>query len=456
MIRASALVVGGGPAGMAAALAASSAGLDVTLVDEADRIGGQYFRGRQASNESGSPRTFAAAGSGVTVLSSSAVIDAPRPGVLAVWHEADNAVEEMAYDRLILATGAYDRPVAMPGWTLPGVMAAGGASTLAKLHSIAPGKRVLISGSGPFLLAVADDLSVRGCIVEVIDAAPWSASLRGLVAIARDREIAQQAAGYLARLQQRGVRRRYAEMVTAIHGTEYVEGATIHAVDEDWRPIPGTARTVAVDAVCIGFGFVPQLELAQALGCGLRRDRRAASYFVQVDDAQRATLPDIYAAGEITGTDGKRVAASEGMLAGLTAARDAGALSAAEYEKRAAPVRRRLGKYRRVADWIADAFSPRDGLFDLATPDTIVCRCEDVRRRDIDAILATNPPTPYAAKTATRAGMGLCQGRICGPFIAEWLRVAHGYQPPDTERPLRIRPPLRPVPLAAWPREVEQ
>jgi NAD(P)H-nitrite reductase large subunit len=239
-------------------------------------------------------------------------------------------------------------------------------------------------------------------------------------------------------------------MVTAIHGSERVEAATVHIVDDRWRPVPGTGRTVTVDAVCLGYGFVPQLELAQALGCTLRRDKRNPAYFVAVDEAMRTSVAGVYAAGEVTGTDGKRVAVVEGMLAGLASARDAGVLSPGDHAGQSAGLRRRLKAYRRVADWIRQSFSPRDGAFALAAPDTIVCRCEDVPRSDMDAALAANPATPYAVKTATRAGMGLCQGRICGPYIAEWLRVQHGYQPPESERPWRIRPPLRPVSLGAW------
>ena len=445
------LVVGGGPAGMAAARAASAAGLRVTLVDESNRLGGQYFRGRQDSREPGSPHAFAAAATGVRVLLGTVVVDAPRAGALTVWNQASDHVEEIAHDRLVLATGAYDRPVAIPGWTLPGVVTAGGASTLAKAHGVAPGKRLLVAGSGPFLLSVADDLSAKGCMVEIIEASPWRASASGLGVIAMDAEIARQTAGYLARLATRRVRRRYGTMVTAIHGTDRVEAATVEQVDRDWRPISGTARMISVDGVCLGYGFVPQLELAQAIGCALERDDVSANYFVRVDAGMRTSTSEVYAAGEITGLGGKRVALAQGEGAGLTAALDAGALDRANYDVRIAPVIARLRQVDRVADWIRRAFVPRDGLWSCATPETTLCRCEDITHRAAEAGLAGNPPTPYAVKTATRAGMGLCQGRICSPILTEWLRVRHGYQPPSEERPWRIRPPLRPVPLGAWP-----
>ena len=446
------IVVGAGPAGLSAALAGAEGGLDVTVIDESARPGGQYFRGRQESDSEGSPRHFSRSAQGIGVMMDTAVIDAPAEGRLTVWSEEGGA-REIAYDRLVIATGAYDRPVAIPGWTLPGVLAAGGASTLAKLHGIVPGRRTLVAGSGPFLLAVADDLSSKGCSVDVIEATPFGVSASGLRDISGDPEIARQTLGYLARLALRGVRRRYGEIVTRIHGRDRVQAASISEVNLDWTPVPGTERTVPVDAVCLGFGFVPQLELPQALDCDLLYDDIAASHFVAVDGDMRSSRPGIYAAGEVTGIGGMRVAIGEGRLAGLTAAHDAGRLRTGAYEAAVAPVLRRLKSVRRVADWLRDAYRPRAGLWALADADTVLCRCEDVKRADAERALRSNPPTPYAVKTMTRAGMGLCQGRICGPYLAQWLRARHGYAMPET-RPWRIRPPLRPVPLGDWPAEV--
>jgi thioredoxin reductase len=333
---------------------------------------------------------------------------------------------------------------------LPGVLTAGGASTLAKLQGVAPGHRVLVAGSGPFLLAAADDLSALGCRVEIVEATPLAASARGLATIAADPPIAGQTIGLLARLAWRRVRWHHGRLMTRIHGRDRVEAATIQRVDEHWNLIPGSERTIEVDGVCLGFGFVPQLELAQALGCALDYDPIAATHVVAVDAGMRTSEPGVYAAGEATGVGGMRVAMAEGRLAGLTAACDAGAITADDYEAQIATVTAGLKSVRRVADWLRRAYAPRRGLWALSDADTLLCRCEGVTRAEAEAALENNPPTPYAIKTATRAGMGLCQGRICGPYLAEWLQAQHGYEIPPTVRPWRIRPPLRPVPLGAW------
>lgn len=443
------VVVGAGPAGLAAALAARQAGMDVTIIDESGKLGGQYFRGRQASQVEGSPNHFTQHAHGIETILNAAVVDAPAPGALSVWSEGQG-VRSLTYDRLVIATGAYDRTVALPGWTLPGVFTAGAASILAKAHGLTPGKRMLVAGSGPFLLAVADDVSRKGCQVEVIEATPFSESLSGLKTIARDFEIARQTLGYLTRLTARGVRRSYGQMVTQIHGRDRVETATIHKVDANWNPIAGSERVVEVDSVCLGFGFVPQLELAQALGCALAYDETASNFFVEVDLAMRTSQAGIYAAGEVAGIGGMRVAMAQGQLAGLTAACDSKLLSAETYTAQARAIIKRLNFIQRIAGWMRTAYRPRPGLWALADDATMLCRCEDISIATAKTALENNPPTPYAVKTATRAGMGLCQGRICSPYLIEWLRAQHGYTVPAEGRPWRLRPPIRPVPLSDW------
>lgn len=443
------VVVGGGPAGISAATQAAHQGMAVTVVDEYDRLGGQYFRGRQESTAAGSPHRFSRESPGVQVFANTVVVDTPAKGVLSIWKQG-GGVQSLAYDALVVATGAYDRTVALPGWTLPGVFTAGGASTLAKAHGVTPGRRLLVAGSGPFLLAVADDLSARGCNVQVVEATPLRASVGGLPTIARDPAITRQTIGYLSRLGWRRVRRRYASMVTAIHGDDRVEAATIHRVDPDWRPIAGSETTVEVDAVCLGFGFVPQLELAQALKCTIGYWEASSDFYVKTDDAMRTSQANVYAAGEVTGIGGVPVAVAEGCLAGLTAAYDLGLVGKSGYDAEVRQLTRRRVRARRLGDWIRHAYRPRAGLWSLADAQTMLCRCENVTMQSAEAALAHNPATPYAVKTATRAGFGLCQGRICSPYLIEWLRARHGYRVPEEERPWRVRPPIRPVPAGAW------
>jgi NADPH-dependent 2,4-dienoyl-CoA reductase/sulfur reductase-like enzyme len=359
-------------------------------------------------------------------------------------------VRRRRFDVLVVATGAYDRPVPLPGWTLPGVVTAGAAHTLAKAHGITPGRRIVVAGSGPFLLPVGDVLSEHGSAVEIVEATPFSVSLRGLRALVRDPEVLLQAGGYLGRLTARRARRSYGQGVTAIHGDHRVEAVTIEKLDDNWSPIAGTARIVPADGVCLGFGFVPQLELAQLLGCRIGYRADSSDFHVVVDSAQRTSRDGVYAAGEVTGTAGVRVARSEGQLAGLAAALDAGLVTAARFDELASRIRRRLSRLEGVAEWVRLAYRPRSGIWALARPSTIVCRCEDVPLEAVAHAVESNEASPIAAKSVTRAGMGLCQGRICSPYLVEWLRSQRGFEVPGDAWPWSVRPPIRPVPLGQW------
>lgn len=442
------VVVGGGPAGLYAAAEAVGHGMEVTVVEEFATLGGQYFRGR-TDHRGSLPRPIDSVRREAKVLVETAVVDAPARGVLTVWsHERGARV--LNYDSLALATGAVERAVALPGWTLPGVLTAGAASTLAKVHRVKPGDRVLVAGAGPFLLAAADQLSRAGCRVWVVDATTLPEWIHGIPILASDPEILRQTLGYMLRLTARGVRRRYGRMVTAIHGNDRVEAVTIRCVDKEWYPIPGSDITVAMDAVCLGFGFVPQLELAQLIGSAIGYISDTSDFFVRTDAAMRTSRPNVYAAGEVTGIGGARTAIVEGRIAGLTAAYDAGLLSAGGYAVRFRDLTKRLHRVRRLAEWVRKSFRPRPGLWSLSQPTTVVCRCEDVTRGELEQVLSYNASTPYAVKAMAHAGMGLCQGRICSSYLIEWLRTRHGYEVPSDSLPWRVRPPIRPVPIGDW------
>ncbi|MFC7614918.1 FAD-dependent oxidoreductase [Actinokineospora soli] len=303
-------------------------------------------------------------------------------------------------DALVLATGAYDRALPFPGWDLPGVYTAGAAQALAKGQRVAVGKRVLVAGTGPFLLPVARALlGVGADVVGVLEAnrPNWLARPSGLLAGAGK---AGELAGYAATLARHRVPYRTRTAVVAAHGRDRVEAVTVARLDGGWRVRPGTARDVEVDAVCVGYGFVPQLELARAAGCALRDG------FVEVDAAQRTSVPGVHAAGELTGIGGADLAAAEGRVAGLAAA------GVADVPRRAL---RRVRALRRFAASLAAAHPVRPGWRTWLTDDTLVCRCEEVTYR----ALRDGASGARALRLTTRAGLGVCQGRVCGPTVAD-------------------------------------
>ena len=449
-------VVGAGPAGLAAALAAAEAGARVTLLDESATPGGQYFRHPPASftvSRTLAGRQHARGERLVEAVTGAGV--AWRPGTL-VWDVfderglmlyGDGRSEALRAGAIVLATGAYDRPVPFPGWTLPGVMTAGAAQTLVKGHGVLPGRRVLLAGSGPFLLPVAQQLVHGGArVAGVLEATgpgewwPHAPALRGQWARLGE------AWDYLGTLRRARVPVRFRRKVVAVRGGTAVEAAVVARVDRDWRAVPGTEEVVEADAVAIGYGFLPSLELADACGCALRWSAIGETWLVEVDARLLTSRPGIFAAGEITGIGGAALALEEGRLAGLGAAEHVGRLPATRAEAARRAAGPRLTGLRRFARMLDVLFAPRPGLWEGLADATVVCRCEEVTAGEIRARVAAGCTTPKQVKDWTRAGMGLCQARVCGAVVSRLVAEGTGTAIEAVPRGT-VRPPIKPVPL---------
>lgn len=398
-------VAGGGPAGLAAAATAAEAGLSVLLIDEAREPGGQIWRqgARPSPVPAARPWLERLRRSGARQLGGASVVDAPAPGELLL--DVGGRARQLRCGHLILATGARELFLPFPGWTLPGVMGVGAAQALLESGASFAGQRVVIAGSGPLLLPVAASLSRAGARIPVVaEQAPAARVLRfALALLARPSSLfdgARYRAAFALTPYRLGVWPR------AAFGDERVREVELTDGRRQWR--------VPCDALAASFGLVPNLELARLLGCA------TTAAGVAVDGEQRTNVSGVLCAGEPTGIGGVGKALVEGAIAGLAAA------------GREVPetLRRRLRRERRFALDLAEAFSPRPELRALARPDTVVCRCEDVTHGRIDPNWE-----PRQAKLYTRAGMGPCQGRVCGAA----LEHLYGWPQPA------VRPPLKPV-----------
>ncbi|MEU5693201.1 FAD-dependent oxidoreductase [Actinosynnema sp. NPDC020468] len=295
------VVVGGGPAGMAAADAAVAAGADTTVVDGEPVLGGQFHRGDPRRVD---PRVRHVADATVWA------VEGTRLHVRVGPDGAGRRGLVLDADAVVLATGAHDRVVPFPGWDLPGVYTAGAAQALAKGQGVAVGKRVVVSGTGPFLLPVARSLiGVGARVLAVCEANHLTGWLRHPVV---DPGKLAELAGYAAVLARHRVPWRPRTAVVAAHGEDRVTAVTLARLSPEWTVV--ASRRVEVDAVCVTHGFTPRLELAVAAGCALDGG------VVRVDDRGATSVPGYYAAGEITGVGGARLAAAEGALAGAAAA----------------------------------------------------------------------------------------------------------------------------------------
>jgi NADPH-dependent 2,4-dienoyl-CoA reductase/sulfur reductase-like enzyme len=428
------LIIGAGPAGLAAARSARAKGASVTMLDSSDQLGGQFWRhlpvSRPAAREAvlhhgwdtfQSLQSELEADAGCRIVRGASVwaIETDPLTVHVLVGTSDGTDRErlsLHPDAIVLATGAHDRTLPFPGWDLPGVFTGGAAQALAKGERVAVGKRVVVAGAGPFLLPVAASLVATGAtVLGVFEANRAGALVRGwlpkpwqLIPAASK---AAELAGYLAGQLRHRIPYHLGRAVIAVNGTDRVESVTTAAVTPEWSPIPGTERIIVADAVCVSHGFTPRLELAIAAGCELGSDR-----FVRVDESQRTTVESVFAAGEITGIGGVDLALAEGGIAGHTAAGG----DPADACVRASMRLRRV--FRGFAARIEAAHGIRSGWRDWLTADTVVCRCEEVHFAQLcQTTHGTGAQSLRTLKLATRAGLGICQGRVCGRTVEELL-----------------------------------
>ncbi len=459
MLETEIAVVGAGPAGLSAALQASLAGATVTLLDEYARPGGQYFKQPPAAfkllDRSAMGRDYRAGQDlmgrierdTVHLLTGTMVWGAFDSGVLELYR--DGRCERLRAQRIVVATGAYDRAVAFPGWTLPGVMTAGAAQTLVKSQWVLPGSRILLAGSGPFLLPVAAQLVRAGAtVVALLEASHAGDWLRGMPAVWRHLDKITEAKDYLGTLLKARVPMRYGWSVVEARGTDRVEQAVIGQVDGDGHPIPGSEEVLEVDAICTGFGFIPSLQLPRLLGCEARWDAELAAWVSASDRDQRGTVPGVFVAGETTGIGGHDVAIEEGAVAGAMAAADLGRLTRGEAESSLGKVRGELSRHRQFSAFLNRTFSFKPGYLDLMRDDTILCRCEEVTAGDVARAAKDWDGSLRTIKQLTRAGMGPCQGRICGSLVAQVAARESGrtMEQIGVDTP---RPPIKPIPIGA-------
>ncbi|MBB5057942.1 NADPH-dependent 2,4-dienoyl-CoA reductase/sulfur reductase-like enzyme [Granulicella aggregans] len=410
------LIVGAGPAGVAAATSAASAGAQVTVLDDNPGPGGQIWRGGIASSNiakdpAREATILAFRESKATLLSGRRVIDAAKPQILRALVEESGVIETFTWDRLILATGARERYLPFPGWTLPGVFGAGGLQALMKGGYSVKDKRIVVAGTGPLLLAVAAHLQEDGA--QVLSIAE-QASLRSLLPVAATlwSHPAKLLQGIRYRTVLRDAQYRNNCWPIAAEGTDRLTAVRLTDGSKTW--------TEPCDLLACGFHLVPNTEFAVLLGCKLTND------CVAVDSTQKTSIENVYCVGEPTGIAGLDAALVQGKIAGLSATnRPDQAMALFKKRDREQAFGKRLDR----------AFALRPELRSLAQPDTIVCRCEDVRYAQLQ---------PYSdwtdAKLQTRCGMGPCQGRICGPAV----QTLFGW------RNTSIRPPIFPIPLSAF------
>jgi NADPH-dependent 2,4-dienoyl-CoA reductase/sulfur reductase-like enzyme len=460
-------IVGGGPAGLSAAIVAGQCGLDVRLLDEQPRLGGQIYRQPPVGFRVDGWLTGRLYRRGKALLERAErlpslhhVSEATVWGLFPAESKAEGSRHRVLFERagvacglnarhVLLATGCYEMPVPFPGWQRPGVMSAGGIQTLLKSQRVAAGRNIVLAGSHPLLLVAADQLLAAGVRVAAIVFTQSGRTLMRMLASPAPLLAALPqllyAAHCLNRIRRARVPVLLGHAVAEALGTDAVEAVRVSP--SDFR---GESRMIPCDAVGMCYGFLASSELARQAGAQSNWES-GSGWVVASDEFLRTSVPNLSVAGELIGVAGAEAAALSGEIAALGISSDAGALAASEASARSGAPRRRLRTLRRFAAALAGLTGPSSSLLSrLATPTTLLCRCEEVTVGALGEALRDESAAASASsvKLLTRVGMGLCQGRMCElavrRLIGEYrdcpLEQIPGYEP---------RPPVKPIALGA-------
>ena len=452
------LVVGAGPAGLSAARAVAMCGGAATIVDERAAPGGQYFKqiakslsivdpaGIDAQARNGADLIADVERLGVTILRNAVVWGAFGAQELAV--SIDGAPHVFAPERLVLATGVYERGVPVPGWTLPGCMTTGAAQTLLRAYRVLPGRRVLVAGNGPLNLQLAAELVAAGVDVVALVEAAAPPGTRHVADVMRAAMAApallRDGLRYRARLRRAGVPIVYASALVGTQGVGRVESCTVARIGPAGGALPGTATRYAVDAVCVGYGFLPSNAIARALGCRHAVPVEGGALSTLVDDDGQTSVAGVYAVGDVVDLRGAHAARCQGFVSGCAVARSLGLAPPPQVARELGTAKRQLLRHLAFQKALWRLFAAPALDVQLASADTIVCRCEGVARKTIDDALQAGASSLGAVKRRTRAGMGRCQGRYCEGIVAAMMPQDAG-APRDELFPLAPRAPVTPI-----------
>jgi len=438
------VIVGGGPAGQAAAIALAGHSLSIAVIDEQMRPGGQILRQPPAgftvanwlADRSYAPLKDQLDRFGqlenVSWLGGHSAIGLQAGSIVA---SGPDGMRTIAADRILIAAGCQDLAVPLPGWTLPGVYAAGGIQAFTKSQQLLAGRRVLLAGTHPLQLIIAAQIvAAGGTVAAVLFAQPRAAMVRALArhpltALGRLSDLFTARAA-MATLARSGTPVRYDVSLSALTGRDRVSGATTSAGD------------LQCDAAGLCYGFVPQSALPRMAGARMVAAGPAGGWACVHDDWMRTSVPGLYAAGETVGVAGAAAAAAGGELAGLGIALDLGLLDTKAAHRSAQGARRQLARHRAFASLLDTAADPR-AFFPTPDSGTIVCRCEDIEHGILSERVSAGD-SANAVKLATRCGMGVCQGRNCEPTLLRMISAARG--PNDAGFTARF--PARPLAIA--------
>lgn len=449
------VVIGAGPAGLAAATLLAEQQVPVLLLDEQPVPGGQIYRNIERA--AATPALLTALGPdyrhGTQLAQRFRASGAEyQPGAQVwqvtpqreVWFSQGGKSQQLRAEAVILATGAMERPVPVPGWTLPGVITAGALQILLKSSALVPDEPFVIAGSGPLLYLLVQQCLAAGArpaaVLDTTARANERRSLRHLPGVASSHEGRRYLAkglAMLATLRRSGVTRYRHVTDIRIDGHEAVAGISFRS---DGAPHRVDARFVALHE-----GVIPAQQLPRSIGCDYMWDDVQRCFAPKLDAFGNSSIDGVLIAGDAGGIGGARAAEHAGRLAAYETLRRLGRIDGARRDALAATDQRARQSHLAIRRFLDVLYAPRDEILRPAD-DVTVCRCEEISAASVRAVVRQGCLGPNQAKAFLRAGMGACQGRLCGPVVTELIAAERGVLP-DAVGYYRIRPPLKPITL---------
>ncbi len=450
------VVIGSGPAGISAAVAAARAGAEVAVIGEDPQIGGQIFRQIVPPLQTQGPlvdiqdhRIFEdlqekLTNGNIQFLGKTAVWGIFEDKVIAIDGQHRSLIKAK---KLLIAEGAYEAPVAFPGWTLPGVTTLGGIQILLKSQGVIPAGKILVSGTGPLLYYTTSQLINNGAeVVAVLEASSLSQWIKWTMQLWRAPGILGKGFKYLNILRKHHVPVYYNCVALEARGGDHLEEVVFARVDEQWRPMPGTEKKIAVDNLCLNFGFIPSTQFTHIANCEHVYDPQLRGWVPRFNSRYETLQAGIYVAGDCAGIGGVKIAVLEGELVGNEVACQLGCISTAEADRRRSRLQRALSHNRWYQRFLKKIYAFRPGLLDLLTDETIICRCEEVNLKTISELIERGIDHLERIKLLSRLGMGRCQGRFCYPTLLGILSKV--ISPRELyKEDFTARPPAKPLPL---------
>ncbi|PYB93631.1 cyanide-forming glycine dehydrogenase subunit HcnB [Pseudomonas fulva] len=452
------VIVGGGSAGMAAAIELVDAGVRCTLIDEASHPGGVVYRGplragvdlgylgARYSKALGKLHTdFAARAQSIDLRLNSRVVGGDDHSLVVL--DEQEQLQSLAFEQLILAAGCHERNVPFPGWTLPGVMLLGGLQLQIKSNVVKPLGTTLIAGTGPLLPLVACQLHAAGAkVAGVYEACAFNRIARQSLALMNKPQLFLDGLSMLAYLKLHGIPMHYGWGVVEARGEGELTEVSVAPYDDAWKADMTHVRRESVQTLAVGYGFIPRTQLSQQLG--LAHGYSTDGYLrAECNVWQQSSLEHIHLAGDMAGIRGGEAAMLTGRIAAVSILQQRGVLNAAQAIERRERYLGQLASIKRFRSGVERYTARGPAQVELPQADTVICRCEQVTREAIDLALEQGVQDMAGLKMRTRVSMGDCQGRMCVGYCSDRLRAATGRADVGWLRP---RFPVDPVPFSAF------